>query len=80
MEHNGSRHPPFMMVDGSYRGCCVLQIIMDVARGMRGLHEKGISHRDLKASNVLILGGSKLKVVSIDVIYDIRCFVADYEC
>jgi serine/threonine protein kinase len=43
-----------MMPDGNYHDCCMLDIMCDIALGMRGLHEQGTLHRDLKASNVFI--------------------------
>ena len=47
MQHNGNQAPPFTAVT-------TMRIIYSIAKGMKGLHEDNIVHRDLKASNVLI--------------------------
>jgi len=44
-----------------------LEIMRDIARGMRSLHQRGIFHRDLKASNVLLREAAG------------SCVVADFE-
>lgn len=61
------------------------QSMLEIARGMRGLHKDGIIHRDLKASNVLIETNS---VSTEDLIASFEpsrrhlftCSVADFEC
>ena len=45
MRHNGNLRPPFMMADGNYLECCILDIMLDIARGMRDLHREGTLHR-----------------------------------
>jgi len=47
-----------------------IDIMRQIARGMQGLHEEGVLHRDLKAANVLLKR-------SVD---QMSCHVADYEC
>jgi serine/threonine protein kinase len=48
MQHNGNQAPPFSDETA-------LKIMHTIASGMRGLRRDNIVHRDLKASNVLIL-------------------------
>jgi serine/threonine protein kinase len=67
MKENNFQGPPFS--HETAKG-----IMFDIARGMKGLHGRGVLHRDLKAANILIwddesiqLGGKYL------------CEVADYE-
>ena len=80
MRHNGNLRPPFMMADGNYLECCILDIMMLIAEGMRDLHREGTLHRDLKASNILIHpGGSDYDPVT-NLNHDLQCWVADFEC
>ncbi|KAG0600512.1 hypothetical protein M758_11G039800 [Ceratodon purpureus] len=80
MVHNGNQAPPFS-IKGS------LWILHDIAKGMLQLHTDGILHRDLKASNVLILPmmwkfeerGAYGKYDSINDDEFLVC-IADYEC
>jgi serine/threonine protein kinase len=48
LQHNGNQAPPFSDETA-------LKIMHTIASGMRGLHRDNIVHRDLKASNVLIM-------------------------
>ena len=83
MRHNGNLRPPFMMADGNYLECCILDIMLNIAWGMSELHGEGTLHRDLKASNILIdCRGNKCSdydpVTNLN--HDLQCFVADFEC
>lgn len=48
MQLNNGQGPPFSDMS------TIIQIILDIALGMQALHNDGILHRDLKASNVFI--------------------------
>ncbi|KAG0587185.1 hypothetical protein KC19_2G146400 [Ceratodon purpureus] len=88
MQHNGNRHPPFMMEDGSYQEDCIYRMWNSIACGMQGLNDESTLHRDLKASNVLIESTSFWKpgykeedrLDPLDLGVGFVCFVADYEC
>ncbi|KAG0558399.1 hypothetical protein KC19_10G025400 [Ceratodon purpureus] len=60
------RFPPFSHAKAS-------RIMLDIAKGMKALHDRGVLHRDLKAANVLIQNNP---LVDDDWWY---CNVADYE-
>ncbi|KAG0558404.1 hypothetical protein KC19_10G025800 [Ceratodon purpureus] len=47
--NNNSRGPPFSHAKA-------LSIMLEIAKGMKELHDRGVLHRDLKAANVLIDG------------------------
>ena len=51
MQKNHNQGAPFT-------SAVTTQIMLQIAHGMRGLHEHGIVHRDLKAANVLLKNGS----------------------
>lgn len=75
MEQNGNHSPPFTDEE-------VGRILLDIARGMQQLHKNKIVHRDLKASNVLIVRykdyrGTTNFTPAND---NFHCAVADYEC
>lgn len=38
-------------------GCVPRGVLVDLARTLRAMHDRGVSHRDLKASNVLLANG-----------------------
>jgi hypothetical protein len=87
MQLNGNQHPPLMMPDGNYHECCMLAIMIMIAKGMKDLHERDTLHRDLKASNVLVNFGrffynqmkeDRLDPMELD--HDFFCLVTDYEC
>jgi hypothetical protein len=74
MQQNGNCCPPFTDEE-------VGHILLDIAKGMKQLHKNKIIHRDLKASNVLVVrykdyGGTTF-VPAND---NFHCAVADYEC
>ncbi|KAG0599268.1 hypothetical protein M758_12G139200 [Ceratodon purpureus] len=62
---NNFQGPPFSYDD-------VSKFMFDIARGMRGLHRRGVLHRDLKAANVLTLNPTYY-------LGRYQCSVADYE-
>jgi len=74
MEHKNAKGPPFSLPQVKY--------IMDyIAQDMSDLHKKGITHRDLKASNVLVLHFKEhCDIVSSNDQKLIIPFVADWEC
>ncbi len=43
-----------------------LQFIKEVARQVKQLHDCGIMHRDLKATNILVNAGDKIKIYFTD--------------
>ncbi|KAG0557743.1 hypothetical protein KC19_11G153900 [Ceratodon purpureus] len=65
VKNNNSRGPPFSHAEAA-------RTMLDIAKGMKELHDRGVLHRDLKAANVLITR-NPLK----DGWW--RCKVADYE-
>ena len=73
MQHNGNQSPPF----GEFE---LGRILVTIARGMEELHEHGIVHRDLKASNVLIHLADVLNDSFDPIKGEIECSIADYEC
>jgi serine/threonine protein kinase len=84
MQHNGNQAPPFSDE-------IALKIMHSTARQMRWLHRDNIVHRDLKASNVLILpkvwivktgDGTLLRVQEFKPVNDnnFRINIADFEC
>lgn len=74
MEQNGNQCPPFTDEE-------VGHIILDIARGMKQLHKNKIVHRDLKASNVLVVRYKDYRGMTFTPANDnFHCAVADYEC
>ena len=75
MQHNSNQAPPFTIEKA-------LEIMDWIAKGMRGLHVDNIVHRDLKASNVLILPLDESPFLNFNPISDDNFIVAiaDYEC
>ena len=47
LKHTNSQGPPFSLSES-------VRIMIDIARGMKELHDRGVLHRDLKAANILI--------------------------
>jgi serine/threonine protein kinase len=43
---------------------CVVQALLDIARGMDFLHHHNVIHRDLKSPNILVSDDYSVKVTS----------------
>ncbi|KAG0620832.1 hypothetical protein M758_4G247900 [Ceratodon purpureus] len=73
MQENHNQGPPF----GYFTACRCME---NIAEGMKALHQDNITHKDLKASNVLILKHN-LPKNSNDGLLDesFSCVVADFE-
>ncbi|XP_024387103.1 uncharacterized protein [Physcomitrium patens] len=74
MQHNMNQGPPF-------RDDSAVLIMYQIAVAMEELHDQGILHRDLKASNVLV-NVTEDDSYSFDPWHDdgFQCAVADFEC
>lgn len=74
MKQNGHQCPPFTDEE-------VGNILLNIAEGMKELHKNKIVHRDLKASNVLIVRYKDIPGTTFVPANDnFHCAVADYEC
>lgn len=70
-----SQQPPFSRD-------VVVKIMHDIAKGMRGLHARGVLHRDLRAANILItLFDDSLGSLCDDEIinHEFKAIVVDFE-
>ncbi|KAG0577598.1 hypothetical protein KC19_5G167400 [Ceratodon purpureus] len=70
MQDNHHQCPPFTMI----KACIIMR---EIAEGMLELRGRNVTHRDLKASNVLVRGATDLCPRHGDAFH---CKVADYEC
>lgn len=71
MKNNHRQGPPFQFP---------IRIMLQIAQGMKQLHQEGILHRDLKASNVL-LGCAKKSACDWKMVKGIRTFCnEDFQC
>lgn len=74
MEQRSNQGPPFQEWQA-------ISIMLQIANGMEQLHRKGILHKDLKTSNVLIkLDVKKRNPPDPRHASEFSCVVADYEC
>ncbi|KAG0587885.1 hypothetical protein KC19_2G198900 [Ceratodon purpureus] len=66
-----------------FRCKTTLQILLEIAEGMAALHKFGLLHRDLKASNVLVVGNGARYIdkeeTSKTHVPKTSCIVADFE-
>ncbi|MBN1350386.1 protein kinase [candidate division KSB1 bacterium] len=52
-----------MLENGSLPPAEAIGIVSQIAYGLAGAHEKGIIHRDIKASNIIVTGEGVVKIV-----------------